>query len=241
MAYVNVNTGTAAIGASGAAISPTCTAATAGNLLVIPAVGGGTINSPAAPAGWTRQTPKAGNSGCSACIMWKIAAGGETGATLALVASTTLAAQILEFSGNASGTPTDQTGNASGATSPSLATFAGTDLLSGELIVCATVSKHSANATEAITTTLTTVASTTSADNHATATVSMHYQFSWGITTSNGSADTASFAFPTTNITGSAVSAWSFKLSATTASLSPVLQHIRRASAQQIRAYGGTF
>lgn len=227
MAYNNVNTGTAVLGSSGAALTVNCTSATAGNLLVMPAIGGGNTTAPAAPANWTRQSPKAGNSGCSACVMWKIATGGETSAVLALNAGTTWGAQILEFSGNASGTPTDQNGTGNGSITPTLATFGGTDSQSGELIISAGVVKYSANATESLVTTLATVGTTHEATNNASGAVSVHYDFAWGITTANIAADTSSMAFGVVNITGSALSAWSFKLAAlTTATHNRTLLHV---------------
>lgn len=219
MAYALVgSTGAASQGASGASVTPawgTGENRTANNLLVCWVAGTGSATLPSAPVGWSVAKQVAGTS-CSASIFYKIAAGSDVAPTVAAVTGAVLSAQLAEYSGNNTSSPLDQTGSATGTTSPQIATAGTFDAKVGELVLGASAvfySRNVANVSGA--STLNNGATATDTQNNSTSAPD-HFDFTYGITTGNVFADSDSYAFTATHITGVAVVLASFLLPSVT-------------------------
>jgi hypothetical protein len=218
MAYALVGTiGAVTTGTSGASITPawgTSENRTANNLLICWVDSYAISTLPSAPTGWSIAKQVSSTAVTTASIFYKIAAGSDTAPTIGPVSGAILSGQLAEFSGNASSSPLDQTGSATTiSTTPLVATTAGTDAAAGELVVVAMASRYSIAGTKTTTHTLNNGASATSTNNDATSTIN-HYNFAYGITTGNSSADSDSCAFTTTNSQAQALVIASFKLAA---------------------------
>lgn len=214
MAYALVGTaGAVSTGTAGAAVTPaygTGESRTANNLLILTVLTTGSATLPAAPAGWSVAKQQAGTS-CSASIFYKIAAGADAAPTVALIASAIHNAQLKEFSGGPTSAPLDQTAGIAGTTTPLVATTGGVDALAGELVIGCGGAINSAARANTMTHTINNAAGDVETTNGATSTVS-HYDFTHGFTTTKAAADSDSFAFVTTQLTGAVVAMASFKL-----------------------------
>ena len=216
MAYALVGT----IGATGqtapsSGVTPpwgTGESRTAGNLLICFIGVTGTATLPVTPSGWTIAKQIAGTS-CSATIYYKIAAGSDTAPTIAAVVGGVIAYQLAEFSGNATTSPLDQTGSATGTSSPITATQGAVDTAVGELLLTCGSDFRSTGRAPNDTWTSNNATITQAGSNNGT-TSTTHYSFGYSLaTTSKASADTAVMTLSvTTNITGLAVASATFKL-----------------------------
>lgn len=196
--------GAATLGTSGAAVTPAWGASearTAGNLLVLWVSVLAITTQPTTPAGWTLVKNFAGTQ-THAALYIATATGGDSAPTIASITGGFIAAQLAEFQGMTA--TVDRTANAtSGTTSPRVATAAGADAQLGELVLVCAATKYTANATKALTHTINNGA-VQATDNAGTST-SNHYSFGYCFTTSNTVADSDSFAFTTTSISGTAL------------------------------------
>jgi hypothetical protein len=216
MAVALVGTiGAASVGALSTAVTPaygTGETRVAGNLLILYCTITGSATLPTTPSGWSIAKQVAGTS-CSATVYYKVAAGNDAAPTIALVTGGYIVGQLAEFSGVAATTPLDQSGSATGTTSPVTATFAGADTTAGELIVaCGADLRSVARASN-----------DTWTGNHCTFILGgsnngvsnlRHYSDAYAVaTSSNAGADTAIMTLSiATSITGLAVAAVTFKL-----------------------------
>ena len=198
-------------GASGAAITPAYgQPPTAWNLLVCPLIVQGATTNPAIPSGWSNAGFLAGTS-CGAKFLYRIATGGDAAPTIALVTGAVLTAQLMEFSGITITSPLDHDMVAAGTSSPFSASGALPDVAAGELIVYCAGALYSVAATSTLAVTLNNGATATdTANSGATSTVD-HYEFGYGVTTSNAVHDMTTFTLTTTNETGAIINAASFK------------------------------
>src|SRR4029453_13736617 len=220
MAYSLVGTiGIASQAALSTAITPawgTSENRDVGNLLILflAQTGTGVSAAPATPAGWTLAVNvEATNTG--AAMYFKIATGADTAPTIAAITNVTLAAQLAEFSGNATTSPKDKQGGNTGAASPVTATFSSADTSAGELLVICSADARSAARTPTDTLTSNNATITQAGNNNGVSSAN-HYSFGYSLaTTSNASADTAVVtASVTTSLTGLCVNAATFKLAA---------------------------
>ena|SRR5215468_4804285 len=216
MAYALVGTPAAATqGSSGASVTPTWGTGlnrTAPNLLSCFVSVQGSATLPTTPSGWSIAKQIAGTS-CSATIYYKIAAGSDTAPTINAITSGVIAAQLMEFSGNATTSPLDQTGTATGTTSPITSTQSVADVQSGELLLMCGSDFRSTARSPNDTWTSNNGTVTAGGNNNGTSSVN-HYSFGYILgTTSNASGDTAIMTLSvTTSITGLAVASSSFLL-----------------------------
>lgn len=216
MPYALVGTvGGADQGSSGGAITPawgTNEGRQVGNLLVMWLLGTGTATLPTVPSGWTSAIQVAGTS-CSASIFYKIAAGNDGQPTVAAVTSTVLTGTLAEFQGNLiTASPVDQTASATGTTSPLAATAASDDQATGELVVgAASVLLSTAGTMATLSEGWNTGAAVSVHNNSGTSTVN-HYDMRYCFTIKHSTADSDSFSYTTTNVTGAAVVMASFLL-----------------------------
>ena len=205
MAYAIV--GTIGVAAQSASAGATCSPAwgtsenrVQGHLLVAFCGVTAVATLPSTPSGWSIGKQTAGTS-CSATIFYRIAAGSDAAPTFT-VSSGWCSCQLAEFSGNMGTTPLDQTGTASGTTSPLTATFGGVDTLAGELLLHCTSEYYSSAGTKTLTLSSNRTTYVAAGTNAGT---SSRYHYAFGYvagTDSKGSADTAVLTYTTTNITG---------------------------------------
>jgi hypothetical protein len=216
MAFALVGTiGVASQGAVTSAVTPawgTSENRTAGNLLICFVAVTGVTTQAVTPSGWT-QGPSQGANSCSTTIFYKIAAGADAAPTIAAITSGIIAAQLAEFSGNATSSPIDQNSSGGSTSSPVTVNLVTPDVASGELLVMAGADFRSAarTPTDSLTSNNATI---TAAGNNNGVSSANHYSFGYSLaTTSNASGDTAVMTCSvTTSITGLAISAASFKL-----------------------------
>jgi hypothetical protein len=216
MAYALVGTkGAVTQGAAGAAVTPGWGASesrTANNLLICWVGVTGSATLPTTPAGWSIGVQKAGTS-CSMTVYYLIAAGTDAAPTIALIASGVITAQLAEFSGNVTSSPLDQSGSAAGTTSTQIATNGAKDQAIQDLNIGGSAVFYSVSATKSFSNTLNNGATATATENSATNTAN-HYDFYYSANaTGNASADTETFSFTTTSVTGDATVIVSFKVS----------------------------
>lgn len=241
MAYTLIGAG-AFSGAGGAAgtINTAYTPAwgsgsrTANNLLVCAVAGTQGGQTPATPSGWTLAVSSTGTTS-KAIIFYKIAAGGDAAPTLAASATMVWLGMLFEFSGNATSLPSDKNGGTNVTTSPVVATASAADTAAGELVVAVGAAFYSTAATKTLGFTLNNGATASDSDNDATSTVN-HGCATYGVTTGNAAADTASMAFTTTKITEAAASIASFKLGAATASTQQLSYRFRADDTQLLNS-----
>lgn len=219
MAFALVGSaGAATQNAVGVAVTPawgTSENRTAGNLLVLWASVTGIATLPTTPSGWTIAKQVAGTS-CSATVYYRIATGADATPTVAAITSGVIAAQLAEFSGNHA-SPFDQSGSATGISSPVTATFGAADVETGALVVACGADFRSVARTPNDTWTGTNWTATAAGNNNGTSSVN-HYSNAYSLaTTGSASADTAVMtASVTTSLTGLAVAAVSFVAASTT-------------------------
>src|SRR3954470_17999843 len=217
MAYALVGAvGAVSTGTAGAAVTPAYGAGssrTANNHLILHVLTTGSATLPAAPAGWSIAKQQAGTS-CSASIFYKVAAGADAAPTVALVAGAIHNARLSEFSGGVAVTPLDQTAGVAGTATPLVATAAAADVGVGDLVIGCGGAINSAARTNTMTHTINNAAGDVETTNGATSTVS-HYDFTYGFTTTKATANSDSFAFLTTQLTGAVIALASFKIPVT--------------------------
>ena len=210
--------GTVVTAAAGSGVSPAWGAGesrAAGNLLILWVAGCNSTSFPPTPAGWTIANRAAGTAGsATGTIFYTNAVGGDAAPTVGAPTGggTTLFAQLAEFSGLAATSPVDQaTGNAGGTTSPLTATNAAADASSGELLIGIGAALYTAT-TGTKTMVLTSNNATLTSSTNQGGTIINEYDFAYGFTTANASADTMVNTYSTTRITGAMVCEASFKL-----------------------------
>lgn len=222
MAYALVGSvGTVVQSSSGGAISGLAypQTATTNHLLIAWWSGDGAATLPSTPTGWSIGKTQTGTS-CAAAVYWKVAAGADAVPAFAAVTSSVQSVQLAEFSGNLTSAPNDQVGGTAGTTSTLVATATGTDAAAGELIVYSTTAFYSSTSgTKTLSNALNNGA--TAHNTTVPSTVVDQYDFGYGITTGNGSADADTLTFTTTHITGAAVALVSFKAIAVLAGGAP--------------------
>ncbi len=217
MAYALVGTiGVASQGAAGASVIPawgTGENRTPNNLLVCFVSVTGDAAPPTTPAGWSIGVQVAAANSCSAQIYWKIAAGGDAAPTITAAINAVIAAQLAEFSGNATTSPGDKFNGAISTSSPVSCTFGAPDIASGELYVIASGDFRSTNRAPNDILTSNNATITQAGNNNGVSGLN-HYSFGYSLaTTSNASSDTAVMTpSVTTSITGLAVAGCTFKL-----------------------------
>lgn len=194
MAYALVGTiGAQTQGASGGSVSPTFgtgESRTAGNLLILFVGVTGSAATAPTPSGWNSGVVVSGTS-CYAGIYWKIATGGDTAPTYGGVSGALIAAQLAEFSGNATSSPVDKTGGGSGIGSPVTAILSAADTATGELLIIASADFRSAARTSSDTLTSNNATITQAGSNNALSSAN-HYSFGYSLaTTANASPTTA--------------------------------------------------
>ena len=204
--------GVASQSAVGTALTPawgTSETRAASNLLVCFVAVSASATIPTTPSGWSVAKTQAGTTS-SVAIFYKIAAGSDAAPTIAAISSAYISAQLAEFSGGSHSSPLDKVGSASGTSSPRVETASATDTNSfGELIITANTIYYSAAATKTLTDTINNATKVTT--NNAETSTRWHYDFTYGYATTNSTADSDSFAFTTTSITGQAGAIASFK------------------------------
>ena len=223
MGYALVGSrGAVSRGTAGSAVTPAWGASesrTANNLLVCQVAVEGSATLPAQPTGWSTAIQRAGTS-CSASIFYKVAAGGDAAPTIAAITSGVIEAQLDEWSGGATSGPLNQTGSASGTSSPEVCACTAADIAAGQLVIGAYALLYSTAATKTFTNTVNN-GMTATVQNDATTSTVDHYNFWDGITTGNSVADQDSLAFTTTKISGVASVIASFKLAPTPVTVTP--------------------
>lgn len=222
MAYALVGSfGTAATG-SGTTSPSFAQATSAGNLLVGWVIAS-LANATTSATGWLKAV---GQSTDTIAIWYKPNCGaGETAPTFS--GNGTMWAVLAEFSGGDTSSPTDKIGGGLSATSPLSQSASGADVEAGQL-VCAC--QHDALSKAGTTTSSHTynngATASGNANNDATSTT-IHYRFSYGITTGNSAADNVSFANNSMNLSGIYGCLASFKLaSAAPKSLTPISRYM---------------
>jgi hypothetical protein len=219
MAITLVGTiGAASQGAASAAVTPawgTSETRVAGNLLIAWVTVTKSATLPTTPAGWSIAKQVAGTS-TSATIYYKIAAGSDTAPTIAAITSGLIAAQLGEFTGNATTTPFDIGGTATGTSSPVTSTATGAQAASGELIVMAGGDTRSTARASNDTWTSNQGTVVLAGSNNGTSSMS-HYSDGYILAGSSTTAATAVMTLSiTTSITGLAVAEAAFKPATTT-------------------------
>lgn len=157
------------------------------------------------PAGWSTAITKAGASFGAVGIYYKIAAGGDAAPTFN--GGNRLYAQLMEFTGNAAASVLDQTGTLAFAATPATVTAAAADAASGELIIAAFSTRDLTNAN----TTLAMNNATAQASNSNGGTAPDMFNFGYGITTGNASADSATQTVSAGSVAGGAAVIATFK------------------------------
>lgn len=179
------------------------------------------INTPQTPTGWRFISTAGIGSGASdpaAGLFWKICTGtGEAAPTFAATGSVIHIAGLAEFAGN----DPDPVGNGkdtspsvpliNATTSPQTFTNVQADWAAGDLFVSVWAPEYTAAATKTFSHVLANGATAQTLNSSATSTTT-HYDFTYGITTGNTSADSDQFTFTTTKILGVAGCAASFKV-----------------------------
>ena len=213
MAFAPVALGTPEQSASGSGITGLAYGAppTAGNLLVCWWVGQGVSTAPATPTGWSVGQFKTTAAANMAVVpYYKIAAGGDAVPTFASITGSVQTAMLGEFSGNVATSPKDQVGSnaSSSATTPMTVTLGAADGTFGDLVVYVGGILHSSAVVDSASATVNSAAGNDT-NNNSTSTVD-HFNFGYGITTSNATADSIALSHSTTSLTATAVSAISF-------------------------------
>lgn len=215
MAIALVKLGTATTGTT--SVSPTFGQATAaGDLLVAWLSAPGGAAAPGAPSGWsTGKVQLDSLNNRYSCIFYKANSGAsETAPTFTDGAATFMAAALGEFSGADTLAPLDQSAGANGLTSTQVLTAASADAASGDLVIACDGFAYSMAATKTTSDTFNNGATATDVGNNDGTSSATHYRMSYGITTSNASADTNTVAFTITNVTATHMALASFTVPA---------------------------
>ena len=198
--------------ASGAAVTPawgTGANRTANNLLICCVTVAGSVTLPATPAGWTLDANRAGTL-CAALLFIKVATGADAAPTIPAVTGAVISAQLYEFSGTAAVSPHDRGSTAAGTATPIIATNSAADIQAGSLLMQVGGARNSTARTNTLTHTPNNGAGSTSSNNNAVSTQN-HYNYAYGLTTSNAAADSDSMAFGTAQLSGAVLAISSFK------------------------------
>lgn len=115
---------------------------TANNLLICTISVTGSATLPTTPTGWSIAKQVAGTS-CSATIYYKIATGSDGAPTFPGITSAIISGQLSEWMGNKQSSPLDQSGSATGTSSPITATAAGANTKQTDLIMMAGADRRS--------------------------------------------------------------------------------------------------
>ncbi len=187
---------------------------TAGNLLVGWA-GHGAQQVATIDQGWTEILA----SSLNVHLYYKANCGtGETAPSLTFAGSS-YDFRVAEFSGAATTTPLEGS-QEGGTTSPTTVTIAAADAAAGNLLIAATGTVTSKAGTT--TTTLTfNNATATDAGNIDTTSTTVHYRFSYGVTTTNAGADSTTATDSDMNLTNMVALIGSFKASGAAAAFQP--------------------
>ena len=174
-------------------------ATTAGNLLVAWLSGNGTATITVSGSGWTSGIQAHGTFDTAAIFYKPNCGAGETAPTFTLTAATKFNGRVAEFSGANTVSPLEKTGttvvNAS-PTSPQVVNASAADAASGNLVLATAHIRDTATDTTTLTDTLNNGATATNhQDDGATTTNRHESSASYGITTSNASADQDSLTF----------------------------------------------
>ncbi len=201
----------------GGAVTPnwgTGESRTAGNLLVCwYGVGNDGTNATVSGTGWL-VAKQAGGTSQNTGIAYKVATGGDAAPTITptLFGSGIVSAQVAEFSG---GIILENTGTGSGTSSPQTVVCGSANKANGNLVLVACAPFYNAAATKTTGHSLNNGATANTTKNDGTSTAN-HYSFTYGITTGHSVADSDSYTFTTTNITGNASCIASFRLPVST-------------------------
>jgi len=213
MAVALVGTiGAASQGTAGNAVTPAWGASenrTAGNLLICFVSVTQTATLPTTPAGWSIAVQKAGTLS-SVTIYHKVAMGADAAPTIGAITSGVIAAQLAEFSG-AVASVIDQSANGTASSTPVTITNGAVDAFSGSLLLTGVADRRSIARSTNDTFTSNNATFTQAGNNNGTSSTN-HYSWAYGATTSKVAADTSVAAFSvTTNLSGAALGAVSFK------------------------------
>jgi len=195
--------GAVSVGAVDATVTPAYgQTPTVNHLLLCWLVGSNGIN-PSTPTGWSLAEHDNG-----ATLFYKIAAGGDASPSFAAATNNQWIAQVGEFAGNVTSSPLDQVGESSFVTSnqtSSTAAAAAADAGAGELVAVCTMfyNTFSTSGTGADSLNNGATANTTTGYSNASSESGVIYDFCWGVTTGNSSADS-----DTSTITGGAPGAY---------------------------------
>ena len=204
---------TVSTGAAGAAVTAAFSQSPTASHLLVCWVGGTASTAtpaPTVPSGWSTAGVPAQFASCATAIFFKVAAGSDTAPTIAAQSGVVWNVQLAEFSGNAS-SPQDQSPFGSSTTTSPLVLAAGSaDFAPGELFVYAACARYSVAGTKTLANALNNGASAVSTNNNGVSTGS-HYDFGYGITTSNSAADSDSFSLTTASLTRGTLNIASFK------------------------------
>jgi len=213
MAVALVGTiGAASQGTAGNAVTPAWGASedrTAGNLLICFVSVTQTATLPTTPAGWSIAVQKAGTLS-SVTIYHMVAMGADAAPTIGAITSGVIAAQLAEFSG-AVASVIDQSANGTASSTPVTITNGAVDAFSGSLLLTGVADRRSTARSTNDTFTSNNATFTQAGNNNGTSSTN-HYSWAYGATTSKVAADTSVAAFSvTTNLSGAALGAVSFK------------------------------
>jgi hypothetical protein len=204
MSLAFVEAGTPVTASGGSAITVTFGQTTqAGNWLILWVVGRAGATAPTTPTGWSilGQVTSATGTGCSATIFSKIAAGGDASPVIAASGSITWEGMNVEFAGGGPTITVDQTGSATGTTSPLVATAAAVDTNSADAVFTCSVITHSAATAATVSDALN---NGVLIDNtNTTVSAVLQYGFGYSLaTTAQPAADANTWTFTTTPVAG---------------------------------------
>lgn len=187
---------------------------TAGNLLICWVRTRGSGNMTISGTGWTIAAGVPGPPPDNALIYYR-ANCGATESAPTLGGETVYNAMLGEFSGADTSAPLENNSGtaATSATSPVADSCGGTDVATGNLVIGCMYDLQSkaSTCTTAISFTGGVATASGNANNDATS-ITTHYRFSYGLTTTNTGADTASGSDTSMNITLLAIAIASFKV-----------------------------
>jgi hypothetical protein len=203
--------GTVAAGSTNTALSVfygTGATVGTGRTGVLWVIGTGTNTFPTTPGGWSVLDQAQGTNCSISLFVRETAPADGTSVTIAALASTTWQGQLGLFQGVA-GTPLDQHGHNNGTASPVAATAGAADSAIGDLIVAGGVCRAAVGTATTSNTMNSGVTNNDTANDASSSAI--HYRFTWGVATDNGSADSVSFATNQGTIQGLAVAIASLK------------------------------
>lgn len=167
---------------------------TAGNLLVLFVAGNGP-SFPTIPFGWGAAMQSINGSVATSSIFYRIATGGEAAPEVEGVAGSAYAGQLMEFSPPGDFLVLDQAGSAVGSVSPLTGSNFAADPSSGDLVLALGAVHYSSAATKTFGMSFN--SATATEDDTGGEALTDHVVIGYGVTTGNGSADSAALTFPT--------------------------------------------